>query len=256
MIHHTAILLLGAAVLLLTGCGPIFSETTAPNMLGSWDMTYGDDLQVELNLGGAVYTDTIGLQGGTISITHENEPFEFELDCGSEDVVCPTEAWPALVELRERDARFPHQVTVILPGQECEGETVPADPAECGKETDNPDCDDVCDSELVVTEIERLGVISEAGDRFDTLLGAGVASNGVNCAVLGISAATMALTTTGGPDKNRWDVTEITEGEVTLGYSGACLWADTSGAEPEAIVLGASIKYTTSFMGLPVVEGE
>lgn len=39
-----------------------------------WSVEYGDDLDVELTIGGAVYHDSIGLQGGVIEIEHEGQP--------------------------------------------------------------------------------------------------------------------------------------------------------------------------------------
>ncbi len=150
------------------------------------------------------------------------------------------------VTMEQRDERFEHQVHVTLPGQECGGELIAADPATCGEGTDNPDCNDICDGEILVGERDVLGVIDEPGENFDILLGAGVASNGVNCALLGSSSAHAEIESV---ERPTWSATALTNGEVITAYSGGCLWADDVNAdgELEALVLGATLKFTTSF---------
>ena len=232
------------------GCGSLLSQSEAPDMTGTWDVTYADDLAVEISIGGAVYTAELGVEGGVIEIDHEGQPLTFELDCTREDVVCPGEAWPPEFESIHKDARFPHQVTITLPGQECDGALMAPAPDECGENTNNPDCQDVCDGEVLVGPQDRLGSISEDGAAFDVLLGAGVASNGVNCALLAVSVARAELVSEGGPnDANGWTATEMTNGEVELGYAGGCLWADDANGdeELEALVLSATLSFTTTF---------
>jgi hypothetical protein len=232
------------------GCGSgLFSQSDAPDMTGSWIVDYENDLEVEIRIGGAVYTETLGPQGGIIDIDHDGQPLSFDLDCASPAIVCPGEAWPEVVHAEHRQEQYPHQVTITLPGQECSGQVVAPNPAECGADTDNPDCEDVCDGELVVTDVDRLGVIDEPGEAFDLLLGAGVASNGVNCAMLGVSAAHADLLTTDESEEVPWEALALENGEVVVGYAGACLWAgdpDDDGSL-EALVIGASVKLTTHF---------
>src|SRR6185503_20427874 len=75
------------------GCGgdgdspAIFSKTPAPDMTGSWDVTYDDTIDVEITIGGAVYTAEIGVAGGTVTIDHDGQPITFELDCARPEVV-------------------------------------------------------------------------------------------------------------------------------------------------------------------------
>jgi hypothetical protein len=111
-----------------------------------------------------------------------------------------------------------------LPAQECDGELREPAPSECGKGTDNPDCDDVCDGEMTTVERPVLGSISEDGEAFDVLLGAGVATNGINCGLLGVSIAKADLVTE--ETEMSWTVEGMDNGEVIAAYSGACLWAD------------------------------
>jgi hypothetical protein len=232
------------------GCAALASETPAPDMEGTWDVEYADDLSVKIGIGGATYTSEIQATGGVIEIEHDGQPIRFELDCSREDVVCPSEAWPREFTAEHRSERYPHQVTITLPGQECDGELVTPDASECGEGTQNPDCEDVCDGEVIVGPQDRLGAISEDGEHFDILLGAGVASNGINCALLGLSVARADIVgekspRAGGP----WDATALENGEVVVGYAGGCLWADDvdGDADLEALVLGASVEFTTSF---------
>jgi hypothetical protein len=231
------------------GCGALASQSDAPDMTGDWDVEYADNLSVKIGIGGATYTSEIAATGGVIEIEHDGKPIKFELDCAREEVVCPSEAWPLEFTAEHRSDKYPHQVTITLPGQECDGELVSPEASECGEGTNNPDCQDICDGEIIVGPTERLGVISENGDYFDMLLGAGVASNGINCALLGVSVAKADLVTEEGHRMGDWDATAMENGEVKVGYAGGCLWADDvdGDADLEALVLGASIEFTTDF---------
>jgi len=232
------------------GCGgAALSMSPAPNMEGQWDVTYDDVLGVEVTIGGAVYTQELGVAGGAFTIDHEGQPITFDLDCTRPEVVCPSEVYPASVGIEQRNAEYPHRIFLQLPRQTCSGETVAPDPAECGANTLNPDCEDVCMGEIVTDSTEHFGVINEAGDHFDVFLGAGVATNGVNCALLGISATNGDLINIGVEMEEDWESTAIENGEVVVGYAGGCLWAgdpDDDGTL-EAIVIGAGVRFTTGY---------
>ena len=239
--------LLGGA----NGCGPVFSNTPAPDMTGVWDVAYENDLDVVIRLGGSVYTATVGAQGGVVVIDHDGQPITFDLDCDRPEVICPSEVWPAYVTVRQDDPYYPHRIWVTIPQQHCSGLIVPADPSECGPGTLNEACEDVCEGAIVTTETETFGVIDEPGQSFDLLLGGGVATNGINCALLAWSAAHADLVTTGSADTDDWEAHAMLDGEVVAGYAGACLWAgDPDGdAQLEALVLGASVELRTAFSG-------
>jgi hypothetical protein len=233
------------------GCGAAASKTPAPNVAGTWDVEYDDTLGIEITLGGAVYTTEIGAQGGTFTIDHEGQPYTFDLDCARPEIVCPSEAWPSTVTIEQRTAQYPHQMWVTLPTQTCSGTTRPATPEECGQGTLNPDCEDVCEGDVVTTSRDVWGVIDEAGESFDLLLGAGIATNGINCVLLGISVASADLVNEGESGTSEWRSVSMENGEVLTAYSGGCLWAgdpDMDG-DLEALVLGASVKFTTGFVG-------
>jgi hypothetical protein len=230
------------------GCGSLFSKSDAPDMAGTYRIDYDDELAVEIAIGGAVYTAEVGVQGGAIEIEHEGQPLTFDLDCAADEVVCPSEAFPTMVDAEHRNAKFPHQVHILLPAQECSVELREAAASECGEGTDNPDCDDVCDGDMTTVERPVLGSISEDGDAFDVLLGAGVATNGINCGLLGVSIAKADLLTE--ESRDAWTVEGMENGEIITGYSGACLWADDvdMDGDLEAAVLGATLKFTTGFI--------
>lgn len=253
MRNITRLLLPSAVLPLLFGfgqCGGVFnSESPAPDLTGTWAVTYGDSLDVEITIGGAVYTSEIGLQGGVIEIEHDGQPLSFDLDCEAEDIVCPSEVWPAEVDLEQREAQYPHRVWMLVPQQECDGALVPADPETCGEHTNNPDCDDVCDGEIVTTDAEAFGLIDEAGSEMALLLGGGAASNGVNCVMLGVSIAQADIVADGSAETEDWVASDLSPGAVKVGYAGGCLWADDidGDADLEAVVLEASIVFTTDF---------
>jgi hypothetical protein len=232
------------------GCGgAAFSMTAAPDVEGQWDVTYDDVLGVEITLGGAVYTEEIGVAGGAFTIDHEGQPITFNLDCSRPEVVCPSETFPATVGLEQQNAEYPHRMYVQLPRQSCSGETVAAEPAECGAGTLNEACDDVCMGEIVTEPTNHFGVINEAGDHFDVLLGEGVATNGINCALLGVSTANADLINIGTEMEEDWESTGMESGQVVVAYAGGCLWAgdvDDDGTV-EALVISAGVRFTTGF---------
>lgn len=226
------------------------SRSPAPDVTGWWDVTYDDTIGVEVTIGGQVYTRELGAAGGLIEITHNGQPLSFDLDCDRPDVLCPSEAWPREVLAEQRDEGFEHRMIVTLPTQRCTGSLARPAAGSCGAGTSNPDCDDVCTGDVVTENRETFGVIGETGESFRLYLGGGIATNGLNCVVAGWSVADAALRTTGSAETDDWDATAMDAGLVTIGYAGGCLWAgdpDMDG-DLEALVLGASIKFTTGFV--------
>ena len=76
----------------------------------------------------------------------------------------------------------------------------------------------------ILRDRERFGVIGETGDSFRLYLGAGLATNGINCALLGISLADAQLVNSGEGTED-WRSEEMAAGLITVAYGGACLWA-------------------------------
>ncbi len=228
------------------------SRSPAPDVTGTWSMSYDDTLGVEITIGGSTYNAEVGAQGGAVTINHDGNPITFDLNCDNPAILCPSEAWPATVTAEQRNSTFEHRMIVTLPTQECSGNLVDADPSECGAGTLNPDCDQVCDGTITVRETERFGVIGESGETFRLYLGGGIVTNGINCALAGWSLADAELVNEGTAEGGDWEAVGMANGVVTVGYAGACLWAgdpDDDGSI-EALVLGASIKFTTGFSGV------
>ncbi|MGE0784160.1 MAG: hypothetical protein AB7S26_00630 [Sandaracinaceae bacterium] len=233
------------------GCGPIDSTDPAPDVEGEWQVAYGSDLAVRVNIGGSVYEATLPAEGGTFMVDHGGFQIPFTIDCSLPEVVCPQEAWPDMVSVSQREPTYPHRMWVTIPQQSCSGSMhMPSEAAgECGAETNNPDCEVVCDGEVVTSSVDTFGLINEPGDHFNLLLGAGFASNGVNCALLAVSAANADIMSSGAAETEDWTAEAFTSGEVVTAVAGGCLWAEYSEEDMElnALVLGASIEVRASF---------
>ncbi len=225
------------------------STSAAPDVRGTWAIDYDDMIGVEVKIGGAVYNAELGAAGGSVTINHQGKPYTFNLDCGRPDIVCPSEAWPTKVVVEQRDIQHQHQMIVNLPAATCMGTLTKPAPGTCGAGTSNPNCDLVCDGGVTVSTRETFGVIGEAGNSFRLYLGAGVVTNGINCALLGYSLADADLTTAGTKGED-WEATDMTGGLVTIGYAGACLFAGTMDGATQAALVGAEVKFTTGFTGV------
>ncbi len=222
------------------------SKSAAPDVRGTWAITYDDKIGVEVTIGGAVYDAELGAAGGAFTINHMGTPYAFDLDCSRPDIVCPGEAWPNQVIVEQRDVNLQHQMVVDLPSAQCDAALTQPAPGSCGTGTNNPNCDLVCGGDVTVKTSEAFGVIGEAGDSFRLYLGGGVVTNGINCAMLGYSVADADLTTN---MTSGWEATAMTAGLVTIGYAGGCLFAGDVTGDNQALLAGAEIKFTTGFTG-------
>ena len=233
-----------------TDCGHDHNNP-APALTGDWRLTYADDLTVDINIGGTVYHDSIGPQGGSVTIDHHGQPITFDLDCARPEVVCPSEVWADTVTLNQKQPNFPRRVWLTIPQQSCDGALVAPEPSECGSGTNNPDCEQVCTGTVTNSSTETFGLVTADGGKLEVLLGAGVASNGANCIALAVSGASAELVATGSADDDTWVATELANGEIATGYAGGCLWAGDSNDDGsiEALVLNAAITLRTSFSG-------
>jgi hypothetical protein len=218
-----------------------------PDVRGEWALTWQDDLEVEITIGGNSYSETLGAQGGLVTIDHNGKPFTFDLDCSREVVVCPSEVWTDSVTFDQDLGFFPRNVGVTIPSHECDGERVDVDPAECGPEADT--CQQ-CNGNTTLSETETIGRISFSNDQLAIFLNGGIVAAGANCALLGLSVARADLETTD-PQSGDYRGVALTNGRVITGYAGGCLWvadADADGTT-ETVAIGASIKFTTHFTG-------
>jgi hypothetical protein len=229
------------------GCA-VNSQTAAPDVRGTWSIAYDNTIGVEVKIGGAIYNAELGATGGSFTINHQGQPYTFNLDCSRPDVVCPGEAWPNMVVIEQRDVLKQHQMVVDLPSAQCsEALTQPA-PGTCGAGTSNPNCDLVCGGDITLATQQAFGVIGETGDTFRLYLGGGVVTNGLNCAMLGYSVADATLDSTG-KGTAAWEADAMSAGLVTIGYSGACLFAGQVNGTNQALLVGAELKFTTGFTG-------
>lgn len=234
------------------GCAAA-SKSPAPDVRGTWAITYDDTIGVEVKLGGAVYHAELAPEGGSFTIEHQGKPYTFDLDCARPDIVCPSEAWPERVVIEQRDVAHQHQMIVNLPQASCDGALMKPAPGTCGTGTSNPHCDLVCDGDITVKTTEHWGVIGESGKSFRLYLGGGIVSNGINCAMLGYSVADASLVTVGERGLD-WEAIEMEAGLVTIGYAGACLFAGQIDGTNQALLLGAELKFTTGFTGIKESE--
>ncbi len=224
------------------------SASAAPDVAGAWSITYDDTIGVEIKIGGAVYHADLGAGGGAVTIDHAGKPYTFDLACARPEIVCPSEAWPTQVLIEQRDERHEHQMIVDLPAARCDGTLSRPAPGTCGAGTTNPNCDLVCGGDITVESRETFGVIGESGETFRLYLGAGIVTNGLNCALLGYSVADGELVTAGGGDD--WTATAMEAGLVTIGYAGGCLFVGTVDGSNQALLAAAEVKFTTGFSGV------
>jgi len=231
------------------GCAAA-SKSDAPDVSGDWAIQYEDKIGVEVNLGGKVYTSELGPEGGTVTVDFNGKPLSFDLDCSRPEIVCPSEAWPDAVSIAQKSTEHEHQMIVTIPKQTCSEALVEPDPSTCGEGTPNPSCKKVCNGDITTTSADAFGVIGETGESFRLYLGAGAASNGLNCAMLDWSYADADLVTEDA-DSEDWRATGMENGTVTVAYAGGCLWVADPDPDPdlEAAVIGASVTFTVPFTG-------
>jgi len=224
------------------------SASPAPDVRGTWSIAYDNEIGVEVKIGGAVYTAELGAEGGAFTINHAGKPYTFDLACSRPEIVCPSEAWPNQVLIEQRNLAAQHQMIVNLPAASCSSALTQPAPGTCGAGTSNPECDLVCGGSVTIKTQEAFGVIGETGDSFRLYLGGGIVTNGINCAMLGYSLADADLVTTG-KSTEAWEASAMQAGLVTIGYSGACLFAGTVNGTDQALLVGAEVKFTTGFTG-------
>jgi hypothetical protein len=232
------------------GCGGAISSTDpAPDVAGQWNVAYASTMEVDVTIGGAVYHQSLSNQGGAFSVTHQGQPISFDIDCSRPDVICPSEVWPTSVAIDQRDPMYPHRMWVNIPTQSCSGQLVQPAASECGTGTLNPDCKPVCSGTVTTSSADAFGVIAEDGLSFNLLLGGGVATNGYNCALLGISWAQASLVNSGAASTSNWESTAMSDGQIKTAYAGGCIWAGDPNQDGKtaALLVGATVEISTAF---------
>ncbi len=231
------------------GCGAVSSMSPAPDVSGAWAVSYDGTMQIDVTIGSSIYHQSLPAQGGAFTLTHAGVPITFDIDCTRADVVCPSEVWPASVSIDQRQPEYPHRMWVTIPTQTCSGALVAPAAGTCGAGTNNPDCTPVCNRTVTTSSADAFGVIAEDGASFNLLLGGGVASNGINCVLLGASWAQANLTDSGSARTHDWRATAMQSGEIKTNYAGGCLWvADPNmNGQLQAAIVGASVSITNAF---------
>jgi len=241
-----------------------FSTNPAPDVAGNWDVDYDDTMDIEVDIGGSVYSGTITGDSGSISFMHDGNPVTLDLDCSWPWVVCPSELFPATVELEQRQFQErPHQVHMEVNTTECVGS--PRMPDEGAGECDSSDPQRPCDVEICDAVVEAssttVGTISDPGDtlqrhpdfELDLLLGVDFAMPTANCVLAGVSWAECDIQYTGDYDVDATEptmvATELTNGTISTIYGGACLWFESTEytGDLRAALLGATVTFTTGF---------
>jgi hypothetical protein len=245
-----------------------FSGDPAPDVQGEWAIEYENDLNVEINVGGQVYTGTIGGTAGSFSFDHDGETYTFELDCSQPAVVCPSEVFPDTVTLEQR--RFedqPHQVHMPARETNCIGQTrLPVEEdGECGGETDIPCEEEICEGTVTERERVALGSISapeaEIGDTPDYVMTVALGASftafttplGACIGLAGSHAeADIIYDGTYDTETNNMIATQLANGEIIVSLGGACLIAAADGGVAGAALAGATVQIWTGFTANPV----
>lgn len=241
-----------------------FSTNPAPDVRGTWEVTYDNSISVEVELGGQLYAGTIDGESGSIGFTHDGQPVTLDLDCSRSWVVCPSEVLPDSVVLEQRNFQDrPHQVHMTVNSTDCAGAL--RLPDESAGECDSADplrpCDvQICDSVVEETKT-TIGTISDPGQTTQThpdfdielALGGDFAVPTPNCVLANWSVARADILYTGDYDVNATEPTmdayAMENGVITTGYAGACFWFDETayGEDLKAALLAASIRFRTNF---------
>lgn len=240
-----------------------FSDLPAPDVRGTWEVTYDDQVDVEIDLGGALYVGTITGASGSVGFTHDGTPLALDLDCDDPLVTCPSELFPAEVLLEQR--RFqdaPHQVHMVVSDQECDGVMRLPDPnlGECGGETGVDCTDEICDGDVIEVDKVALGSISNPVPPQPLLgstpyyaigiaLSGGIAIPTANCILVGGSFADADIEYDGtyDPEEPTMDAHTLASGVITVIYRGGCFWGAADAQVAGVALLGAEIRLTTGF---------
>jgi len=260
-------LTLGAGRCGVSGAG-FFSDKPAPDLRGTWSVDYDNSLEVEIDLGGgAVETQTISSEGGTIQFLVNGQPVQLDLDCSREWIVCPSEVWAPEVTFDQPNfATRPHQVQMMVTETECSAPRMPDEQAgECSSDPDdNLPCDvEICDPEnvqdvehsTIASISDPVPAIPDPGSKpaytIGIALNGGFAMPTANCVLLAASYADADIVYDGKyepePEEPTMVATELSAGLVTIDLLGACFWGEIVDEQLRAALLSARVRLTTGF---------
>lgn len=250
-----------------TSAGGFFSSDPAPDMRGTWSVQYDNTLEIQLDLGGgAVQTETVPANGGTVTFLVNGNPVELNLDCSKDWITCPSEVWTDTVAFDQPNfVARPHQVEMSVTDTECSSPRLPVEAdGECVSGSDEFPCDEeICDPENVQeTRVKVVASISNpvppdpvAGSKpeytLGILLNGGFAVPTANCVLLAASTADADIVYDGNfepePEAPTMSATDLENGLVNVHLLGACFWGQIVDEQLRAALLSAHIRLSTGF---------
>jgi hypothetical protein len=81
------------ASLSISACHAGSGADERPDVTGTWDLTYDDYLELELEIAGDVHQQRVSLSGGSIRARHMGKEIQAVVACARDEVVCPNEIW-------------------------------------------------------------------------------------------------------------------------------------------------------------------
>ena len=85
----------------LAGCDKILAGSLSPDFAGVWDVTYDDSIEVEVRVSEQTLRASVGEQGGEVAFRDAGSALALEIDCTRPELVCPSEAWPRELALKQ-----------------------------------------------------------------------------------------------------------------------------------------------------------
>lgn len=104
-LRRTPVTLVSSALVLLAlsllgGCQHSLASDSAPDFAGTWDVTYDDAFEVELQQGTQTLRGRVSEQGGAVSFGGDaGMETALHVNCAADDVLCPSEVWPRELQL-------------------------------------------------------------------------------------------------------------------------------------------------------------
>lgn len=96
-------IVLGALTLFkLSGCGRSMAQGLRPDLAGTWDLVYGDVIDVEVMLGSETYRSRVSRDGGVLSWLDGGAQHALHIDCSRPELVCPNETLDSQLRLTNR----------------------------------------------------------------------------------------------------------------------------------------------------------
>ena len=210
----------GLAVALASGAC-LEDTNPASDVTGNYTVTYDNVITATLYIGGAVYTAEVDGSSGMLSFaTAEAGMLEVDINqfCALDEVQCPSETFWTEVSIDQPFGMAMNPNSHILNVID-NGDPMPPAGVEPGV----------------------VGGLIDADDQFILALGAGLAGNGTNCALLELSWATGEFTS-----DFAGNVDGIENGSIGVGFLGGCVWP--------GLALGASLVLETGYTAVRTGE--